>query len=312
MKETIMKEAVKKMIMNETITKEPVARIGALLLGILLPALCLATIGAVGAAGTSGAAEVVGATGTSGVTGAVGAPGTSNATGALGAARATDRDPVWDRAVATIVLAARTVASRIETHTEILNGKGKRMETHDRIQTLTGWNGQEPVRKSEEKHDVVQKSGMTASIDLGATDNPFFASTEGRVSYARAGEEVLDDHPCIRFRFEENPPPPTKGDDEIGTLVGSAWVDRDTGVPLKMVYHPKELPKHVSVYDLTVRFATRPDGSSVPRELDMQMKAGFLWYQRVVRLHKTFSDWVMPTGAMADDPSPDAIPADTP
>lgn len=262
----------------------------------------------------------------------------------FGSARAADPDPVWDRAVATVALAGRSVASRIETHTEVYNGSGKQMETHDKIQTLAGWNGQEPVWKVEETRDVVQKSGLTVSLDLGARDNPFFASAEGRASHERAGEDTLDGHHCIIFRFEETPPhtapaqgavssqeavssqriapsqeavplegavPPTgERRDEIGPLVGVAWLDRETGTPLKMVYHPKEMPKHVSVYDLTVVFTVLPDGATVPRELDMRMKAGFLWYKRVVRLHKSFSGWTMPPDAVVKDPSPGREPAD--
>ncbi len=243
----------------------------------------------------------------------------------FGAARAADQDPLWDRAVATIALASRSVASRIETHTDVYNGSGRRMETHDKIQTRSGWNGQEPIWKSERTHDVVQKSGLTVAIDLGARDNPFFASSEGRASHERVGADTLDGHSCVIFRFEETPPPavpppggvspqgavpPPEGkEDEIGTLVGTAWLERETGTPLKMVYRPKEMPKHVSVYNLTVYFSALPDGSTVPRALDMQMKAGLLWYKRVVRLHKSFSDWTTPPDAVAKDPPPGAVPA---
>jgi hypothetical protein len=245
-----------------------------------------------------------------------------------GAARAADRDPLWDRAAATIALAGRSVASRIETHTEVYNGRGKRMETHDKVETLTGWSGQEPIRTSERTHDVVQKSGLTVAIDLGAKDNPFFASSEGRTSHERAGEDTLDGRRCVIYRFEETPAHavPSKGgvppmgaacstggkEDGIGTLVGTAWLERETGTPLKMVYRPKEMPKHVSVYDLTVFFTVLPDGSTVPRALDLQMKAGFLWYQRVVRLHKNFSDWTTPPDTAAKDSPPSTEPADAP
>jgi hypothetical protein len=225
----------------------------------------------------------------------------------FGVAGAADRDPLWDRAVATIALASRSVASRIETHTEVYNGGGERMETHDKVETLTGWNGQEPILKSKETHDVVHKSGLTVAIDLGAKDNPFFASSEGRVGHERAGEDTLDGHRCVIFGFEETPPPGTK--DEIGTLVGTAWVERDTGTPLKVVYRPKKMPKHVSTYQLAILFSVLPDSSTVPRALDMQMKAGFLWYQRVVRLHKDLTDWTTPPGAMAKDPPPGTEPA---
>jgi hypothetical protein len=226
-----------------------------------------------------------------------------------GVARAADRDPLWDRAVATIALASRSVASRIETRTEVYNGKEERMETQDKIETLTGWNGQEPIRKSETTRNVVKKSGLTVSIDMGAKDNPFFASSEGRATHERAGEDTLDGNRCIIFRFEETPPSGTK--DEIGPLVGTAWVERETGAPLKVLYRPKKMPKHVSASTLTLLFSVLPDSSTVPRALDMQMKAGFLWYKRVVRLHKNFSGWTTPPDAVAKDLSPGIEPAYT-
>jgi hypothetical protein len=245
----------------------------------------------------------------------------------LGTARAAEQDSLWNRAVATITLARRSVASRIETHTEVYNGSGKLMETHDRVETLTGWNDQEPIRKSEMKDDVVQRSGLRVGIDLGARDNPFFASSEGRTWHERAGEDTLDGHSCIVFRFEEKQPravsskgdapaqvaapPSERNADGIGTLVGMAWLERETGTPRRIVYHPKEMPAHVSNYDLTVNFSTLPDGSTVPRALDMEMKAGFLWYKRVVRLHKSFSDWTIAPDTRTEDPSPGTDAADT-
>ncbi len=231
------------------------------------------------------------------------------------AARAADLDPLWNRAVATVTQAGGSVASRIETRTEVYNGDEELMEAHDKIQTLAGWNGQEAMWKTERTHTVVQKSGLTVAIDLGAKDNPFFASSEGRASQERAGEDTLDGHSCIIFRFEETPPPsaPSQREkkDEIGPLVGTAWLDGETGTPHKLVYCPKKLPKHVSVYELTVYFSVLPDSSTVPRALDMHMKAGFLWYKRIVRLHKNFSGWTRPPDAVAKDPSPGTEPADT-
>lgn len=231
------------------------------------------------------------------------------------AARAADLDPLWNRAVATVTQAGGSVASRIETRTEVYNGDEELMEAHDKIQTLAGWNGQEAIWKTERTHTVVQKSGLTVAIDLGAKDNPFFASSEGRASHERAGEDTLDGHSCIIFRFEETPPPsaPSQGEkkDEIGPLVGTAWLDGETGTPHKLVYCPKKLPKHVSVYELTVYFSVLPDSSTVPRALDMHMKAGFLWYKRIVRLHKNFSGWTRPPDAVAKNPSPGTEPADT-
>lgn len=229
-----------------------------------------------------------------------------------GAVRAAEQEPLWDQAVATIALAGRSVASRIETRTEVYNGKGERMETHGKVQTLTGWNGQEPLRKTDATHDVVQRSGLTVAIELGARDNPFFASLEGRATHERAGEDTLDGRRCILFRFEETPAPAAAGrsEDGIGPLIGVAWLDRDTGDPLKIVYRPKEMPKHVSVYELAVEFSAQPDGSTVPRSLDLEMKAGFLWYQRVVRLHKGFYDWTMPPDSVSIEAAPGAEPED--
>jgi hypothetical protein len=244
-----------------------------------------------------------------------------------GAAGTVGQDLTWNRAVATTGRADRAVAARIETHTEVYDGHGRRLETKDEIETLTGWNGPQPIRTSDVTREVDRKSGLEVAIEVGTRDNPFVASTEGRVTYQRVGEDTLDGRACIAFRFEERPAPAVpaldtdsspagkraaegKGD-EVGPLLGTAWVERDTGFPLKCVYRPKKMPRHVSVYELTVQFSTLPNGSAVPRSLDLEMRAGFLWYKRVVRLHKSLSEWTTSPNTAADQPPPGAEPADT-
>ncbi len=230
---------------------------------------------------------------------------------AIGTAPPAEPDSLWDRAVAIVGRADRSVAARIETRTDYYGGDGKRMETHQQVETLTGWNAEEPIRKTELARDVVKKSGLSVAIDLGAQDNPFAATLDGRASHARAGEDTLDGRPCVTYRFEEQPAP--GNEEKIGVLVGTAWIERESAIPLQITYRPKELPKHVSMYELTVRFSGRPGESAVPRTLDMQMRAGFLWYKRVVRLHKEFHDWVtVPGTTAATDSLPEAVSAGAP
>lgn len=199
-------------------------------------------------------------------------------------------DPLWRRAADSVSLAKNAVASRIVTRTEVFDGSGKKMESAEEVQKLMGWDGEKPLMKSETKKDVVKDSGMTVRIDVKATDNPFYASRQGGlVTYNRIAEETLDGKSIVRYQFEEAPGPTDKSDQ--GTVVGTAWIERETGFPVKVEYHPKKLPSRVSAYTMTVLFQARPDGSAVPREAQLEMKGGFLFIKRVVRLHKRLSDW---------------------
>lgn len=198
-------------------------------------------------------------------------------------------DPLWRRAADSVSLAKNAVASRIVTQTEVFDGKGKKMESIEEVQKLTGWDGEKPLVKSETKKDVVKDSGMNVRIDVKATDNPFYASRLGLVTYSRIAEETLDGKSVVRYQFEEAPGPTDKSDQ--GPVVGTAWIERETGLPVKVEYHPKKLPSRLSAYSMTVLFQARLDGSVVPREAHLEMKGGFLFIKRVVQLHKTFSDW---------------------
>jgi hypothetical protein len=197
-------------------------------------------------------------------------------------------DPLWARAAASVSLAKNAVASRIVTRTEVFDGSGKKMESVEEVQKLTGWDGEKPLVKTETKRDVVRDSGLKVRIELKATDNPFYASRQGLVAYNRTGEDTLDGKNCVRFQFEEAQGPADKSE---GPIVGTAWVERESGLPVKVEYHPKKLPARVSAYTMTVLFEGRPDGSAVPREADLEMKGGFLFIKRVVRLHKSLIDW---------------------
>ena len=198
-------------------------------------------------------------------------------------------DLLWSRATASVSLARNAVASRIVTRTKVFDGSGKKMESVEEVQELTGWDGEKPLMKSETKRDVVRDSGLKVRIDLKATDNPFYASRQGLVAYNRVGEDTLDGKSCVRFHFEEAQSPTDKSGE--GPVVGTAWVERESGQPIKVEYHPKKLPARVSAYTMTVLFQGRPDGSAVPREAHLEMRGGFLFIKRVVQLHKNLTDW---------------------
>ncbi len=198
-------------------------------------------------------------------------------------------DPLWRKATEAVSLAKDTVASRIVTRTTVFEGNGKMMESTGEVQTLTGWDGARPLMKKETKKDVVKKSGITVSASVTPRDNPFYASLQGLVTYKRIGEKTLDGKNCVRFQFEELPKPGDKGGH--GPRIGIAWVEKGTGFPVKVEYHPKKLPRHVSVYTTIILFQRRQDGSSVPTEVRFEIKGGFLFTKRVVELHQWLSGW---------------------
>ncbi len=198
-------------------------------------------------------------------------------------------DPLWSIAADSVWRAEKAVASLIITRTEISDGSGKKMESVEEVQTLTGWDREKPLVKTETRKDVVKDSGMTVRIDVKPTDNPFYASRQGLVAYNRIAEDTLEGKSCVRYHFEEAPGATDKTDQ--GPVVGTAWIERETGLPVKVEYRPKKLPSRVSAYTMTILFQARPDGSVVPREAGLEMTGGFLFIKRVVQIHKSFSDW---------------------
>lgn len=201
-------------------------------------------------------------------------------------------DPLWVRATASASLAKNAVASRIVTRTEVFDGGGKKLESNEKVEELTGWDGEKPLIKSETKWDVGKAPGMGFRLTVKATDNPFYASRQGLVTYNRVGEDTLDGKSCVRFQFEEAPAPTDKSGE--GPTVGTAWVERESGLPVKVESHPKKLPAHASAYTVTMLFEVRPDGSAVPREVHVDTRGGFLFIKRVVRLHQNLTDWTTP------------------
>lgn len=197
-------------------------------------------------------------------------------------------DPIWQAAAEVAWRSKDAFPERIVSRTVICDGSGKRLESREEIERLTGVTDEKAVFQKEVKRDVVKDAGLNIRIDISAKDNPFFTSREGLVSYERGADEVLEGHECATYRFEERP---SKGRSDGDVQVGTAWIEKATSLPLKVEYRYRKLPSHVSSYVLTVLFSPFGGGRCAPRKARMEMKGGFLFYRRAVTIEKSFEGW---------------------
>ncbi|MEJ2368103.1 MAG: hypothetical protein P8Z49_07095 [Acidobacteriota bacterium] len=198
---------------------------------------------------------------------------------------------LWDRAVQL----CRQVV--VPTHavfkTQVTNGKGKilsRAEFTYRIEIEKGRpkllvvkaiedgkNVTEEYRAAEKKRPGKKhKRGHETTINLSPWYTPFSPSAQGRTHVTPAGKTVLGKRQAALYRFEQT--------DASGAhaLVGSAWLDASTGLPIKVEVHPVSLPRHVDSLDTTIWYEKGPGETLSPVRTLIEGGGGFLWIHRKV------------------------------
>jgi hypothetical protein len=148
---------------------------------------------------------------------------------------------------------------------------------------------EEEIAKEEKRR--AEGDGDESESDEMEGYSPFESDSQERVVIYRTGtEEVLDGRRTVIFEFAER----TEDDEEY---IGKAWLEVDTGVPVKIEHTVDPLPKRVKRMVTTMDYEYFPPDSLVVARVYVEATGGILFIKKHFRMNMTFSDyWRLPEG----------------
>lgn len=150
------------------------------------------------------------------------------------------------------------------------------------------------TNKKMESRDAEQeksaKKKETLSISMG--DTPFNPDQQKNVTArAHAEKQLLFGRMCRRFDFSFKAAMGRKDQAENPTWVGKAWLEENSGIPVKLEFSFEPLPKHVSNLWTIYLYEVNAAGDWVLKEITVQGQGGFLFIKKGFRSTTRFNDY---------------------
>lgn len=141
----------------------------------------------------------------------------------------------------------------------------------------------EQAKKRDDGKKGEKSGGIT--LEFGSGDHIFGSATAATTSVKPLGEKkTLGDKRCVSYTF-------TQKRKEGETLEGTAWLEEGTGVPARVQYAPRPLPKHTKKMQTTIDYEYSPEGSWYARSYTVEGSGGFLWIKKTMRIRIEFSEY---------------------
>jgi hypothetical protein len=149
----------------------------------------------------------------------------------------------------------------------------------------------EKVREKERKEKAEAEENEDEEEESFGMQNydPFDPESQDRVSLTPVGEQMLDTLPAMVYDFKE------VDEEEEKEVSGRAWLDGDSGAPLKVEYTLDPLPRGVKKMLTTIEYAFAPPDSLMVTRVTMRATGGFLFIKKHFKMDMTFDDyWLKP------------------
>ncbi len=151
--------------------------------------------------------------------------------------------------------------------------------------------------KRLEKYNAVTEEGQELSTEEVAE-----FQKKQQESMSGGGDSFLEPEQRARYTFELMPPDTIsqqlcyvlriKPQEESGDLIdGQAWFSQENFEVIKMRFRPAKNPKFVKSLSLTIDFAEVQPGLWLPREMKIDVKAGFLFIKKHFQVHEIRRDY---------------------
>ncbi|MCX6558128.1 MAG: hypothetical protein NTW95_11995 [Candidatus Aminicenantes bacterium] len=146
------------------------------------------------------------------------------------------------------------------------------------------------METSEEPDGKNAKKKDTFTISLA--DSPFNPDKQHQVTVQATGEkQLLFEKTCRRFDFSFQTEIVQKSKKENLTWVGKAWLDENSGIPVKLEFSFEPLPKHVYSLWTIYMYETTVSGDWYLKEIKVQGHGGFLFIKKGFRSTTNFSEY---------------------
>jgi len=226
---------------------------------------------------------------------------------AIGTATEGSIPELWQKALKLFSANKDWIPGTIIQRTELLTDQGKPESTHeiwieykkddkDKITSeivkviKDGKDVTDEFKKEQNKKQKKKDKEDSASFELN--DNPFNPDLQKNVSIKATNEtQRISGKNCACFEFSQKVE--FRENDKILTVTnrGKAWLDKETGYPLKLEYTFDPLPKRMKSIWTIILYEITPEGNWYAKEMTMDGEAGFLFIKKKFHTLITFNNF---------------------
>jgi len=232
---------------------------------------------------------------------------------ALAAAEETGANPsgLWQKALDVFQKNNGLIPNKMEIFSEMLDRKGRpdslakysfNIIVDDQGKTRTeltqAFKDNQDVTAEIKKKMAISEAqekktaGKKDSVIISMADTPFNPDRQQDVTVrANAEKQLLFDKVCQRFDFSFKTEAVRKNKKESLIWVGKAWLEENSGIPLKLEFSFEPLPKHVNRLWMIYLYESTASGDWFLQEIKAQGQGGFLFIKKGFRSSTRFSDY---------------------
>jgi hypothetical protein len=145
-------------------------------------------------------------------------------------------------------------------------------------------------KRAKEEKKKADKDGER-SQSVSSNDSPFNPDFQKSVAVSdRGGRETIAGRACSSFDFSYTRTDGENPKAKPYTVKGVAWLDEETGAPLKVESTRDPLPRGAKRMSSTFLYEIRPDGSWVLKEMQFEGAGGILFIKKSFRMKASFAD----------------------
>lgn len=151
----------------------------------------------------------------------------------------------------------------------------------------------EMKKKMEVRNDPKEKpAGKNRARTISTDDSPFNPDKQRNVTVrAHAEKQLLFGRLCHRYDFTFKADAGGNDDGENPTWVGKAWLEENSGIPVKLEFSFDPLPKRVNSLWTVYLYEVNTAGEWLLKEITFQGQGGFLFIKKRFRSTTSFSDY---------------------
>lgn len=137
-----------------------------------------------------------------------------------------------------------------------------------------------------------KSAGKKETLSISMGDTPFNPEKQTNVTVrAHAEKQLLFGRMCRRFDFSFKTDMGRKDRAKNPTWVGKAWLEENSGIPVKLEFSFEPLPKPINNLWTIYLYEVNAAGDWVLKEITVQGQGGFLFIKKGFRSTTRFNDY---------------------
>ncbi|OGF58761.1 MAG: hypothetical protein A2Y62_09635 [Candidatus Fischerbacteria bacterium RBG_13_37_8] len=149
----------------------------------------------------------------------------------------------------------------------------------------------EKQQKAEEKR-AQDKKEKDSSASFNSDETPFNPDLQNKVKYSlRKDTQTIGGRLCAGFDYTFDMEYTENGKKKTVQSKGMAWLNSETGHPMKLEYTLQPLPSRMKSLWMIFLYEVTLDGKLYAKEMRMEGEGGILFIKKKIRSITTFSDY---------------------